>query len=292
MAIENILHRGRHQEILLSQAQFTPGGGRIVRIEHARHVLRMVFIFHRREVIALIEFAEVDLVTGLRAPQPQRVGGVGVETGDHLIVGDGHDLFGLQPARLGPLLLHAAAEAHLVAGVMARKLPRIAVLQPVVRRFHLLAIDDVLLEHAVLIANAVAAPRQRQRRQRVEEAGRQAPQTAVAEPGVVLFLQQLRQVQSHLVQRVVDVLINTHRQQRVRQRAADQKLHRQVIHLPHVLRQLGAVGAQPALHHAIAHREQDGVEPVVAVGDRRIFADDKHQLIGDGMFQRFHTDRR
>lgn len=250
------------------------------------------FILHRGEIIALVELAEVDLVTGLRAPQPQGVGGIGVETGDHLIVGDGHDLFGLQPARLGALLLHAAAEAHLVAGVVARKLPRIAVLQPVVRRLHLLAVDDILLEHAVLVANAVAAPRQRQRRQRIEEAGRQAAQTAVAEARVVLFFQQFTQAQPHFVQRVVDILIDAHRQQRVRQGAADQKLHRQVIHLPHVLRQLGAVGTQPAFNHAIAHREQHGVQPVVPVGDGRILADDKHQLIGDGMFQRFHTDRR
>ena len=42
MAVEDVLHRGRHQEILLPQPQLAPGGGRVVRIQHARHVLRVV----------------------------------------------------------------------------------------------------------------------------------------------------------------------------------------------------------------------------------------------------------
>ncbi|MND78606.1 hypothetical protein D3C80_703210 [compost metagenome] len=93
----------------------------------------MVFILNRRKVIALIEFTQVDFITGLRAPQPQRIGGVGIKTGDHLIVSGGDYLFGFHPARLGAFLLDPSAKAHLIAGVMTRELPRIAVFQPIVR---------------------------------------------------------------------------------------------------------------------------------------------------------------
>ena len=208
---EDILYRRRHEEILLAQAQLAPGIGGVIRIEHPRHVLRVVFIFHRREVVALVEFTEVDLAAGLRAPQTQRVGGIGVETRDDLIVGFGNNLFGLHPAGMFTFLLNAAAEAHFVARIVALELPRVAVLQPVVRGLFLPPVDDILLKHPVVVANTVAAARQTQRRQRVEEAGSQTTKTAVAQARVVLFVNQLFKIQPHLFQRAVHVLINTER---------------------------------------------------------------------------------
>ncbi|MNV59578.1 hypothetical protein D3C71_1520090 [compost metagenome] len=104
-----------------------------------------------------------------------------------------------------------------------------------------MAVYDILFEHAVFVTNAVTPTRQRQRRQRIQEAGGQSPQPAVAQPWIVLLLQQLAQAQPHLIQRVVDILINPHRQQGVGQRPANQKLHRQVINLAHILRKLRTV---------------------------------------------------
>lgn len=174
---------------------------------------------------------------------------------------------------------------------MALKLPRVAVFQPVVRRLLLPTVDDILLKHPVVIADAVAATRQAEGRQRVEEAGRQAPEPAIAQPRVILLVDQLFKVEPHLFQRVVDIFIDTQRQQRVRESAANQKLHRQVVDLTNFLRKLGAVRAQPALHHSVTHGEQRGVKPFMFVGDRRIFADDEHQLIGDRVLQCLNAQR-
>lgn len=52
MATQDILHRGRHEEILLAQAQLAAGVGRVVRIEHAGDVFGVVFILYRGEVVA------------------------------------------------------------------------------------------------------------------------------------------------------------------------------------------------------------------------------------------------
>ena len=98
VAAEDILYRRRHEEILLPQAQLAPGIGGVIRIKYPRHVLGVVFIFHRREVVALIKFTEVNLAAGLRAPQTQRIGGVGIKTRDNLIVGFSNNLFGFHPA--------------------------------------------------------------------------------------------------------------------------------------------------------------------------------------------------
>ena len=111
------------------------------------------------------------------------------------------------------------------------------------------AIDNILFKHPVVVADAVTASRQTQRRQGVKEASRQAAQTAVAKPGVILFIDQLFEI----------------------------------VHLAHFLGELRAVGAQPALHHAIANGKQRGVKPFMLVGDGRIFTDDKHQFIGNRM---------
>ncbi len=45
------------------------------------------------------------------------------------------------------------------------------------------AIDNILFKHPVVVADAVTASRQTQRRRGVKEASRRAAQTAVAKPG-------------------------------------------------------------------------------------------------------------
>lgn len=61
----------------------------------------------------LVEFTEVDFTTGLRIPQPQCVSGVGVVTGDDLIIRDGQNLFRLNPACFFTFLLNAPAKSTL-----------------------------------------------------------------------------------------------------------------------------------------------------------------------------------
>jgi hypothetical protein len=65
--------------------------------------------------------------------------------------------------------------------VGARELPRRTVLQPGFGLLDLLAVEDRLREHAVLVANAIAPGGQPDGGHRIEEAGRQATEAAVAE---------------------------------------------------------------------------------------------------------------
>ncbi|MNB74089.1 hypothetical protein D3C75_207130 [compost metagenome] len=180
VAAENILDGRGDQEVFLTQTQLTPGIGRVIRVQHAGDVLGVVFIFHCREVITLVKFTKVNLATGLGIPQAQRVGGIGVVARNNLVIGHSQDLFGFDPAGFLAFLLHTSAETHFIARIVALELPRIAIFQPVVRRLFLSTVDNVLFEHAVIVADAVAASRQGEGCQRVEEAGRQTPEAAVA----------------------------------------------------------------------------------------------------------------
>jgi len=92
--------------------------------------------------------------------------------------------------------LCAPAEPDLHRPLRPRNIPRRAEAQPLVGFFHLAAIDDFLLENAEFVADAIAHRRNLERGHRIEEAGRQPAETAVAQPGLLFLLQQFVEVQA------------------------------------------------------------------------------------------------
>ncbi len=94
----------------------------------------------------------------------------------------------------------------------------------------LAAVDDALREHAVLVADAVAEGGQAERGHRVEEAGRQPAEAAVAEGGVGLVLLDVLELVRLQRQRGGGLALQVQRGQRIAQRASHQELHRQVAH--------------------------------------------------------------
>src|SRR5512134_3628810 len=84
--------------------------------------------------------------------------------------------YAVAPARLG-----ASLEVHDERQLGVYDLPRIAEAQPVVRLLDLVAVVDMLLEDAVVVAEAVADRRQLQCRHGVEKTGGEPPEAAIAE---------------------------------------------------------------------------------------------------------------
>ena len=113
-------------------------------------------------------------------PQAQGVGDVAAVAGDDFIVAQGGNLFGWFPVFNVAVAVQLAAECHRVAFVRAQELPCHVLIQPQVRFFDLLAVYDFLFEHTVLITDAVAHGGDAQSGERIEEAGGQATQAAVA----------------------------------------------------------------------------------------------------------------
>src|ERR1700736_2488075 len=99
-------------------------------------------------------------------------------------------MLGVDPLDMLAALHRAPAEMHHVFDLRPRKLPRIARAQPVVRRFDLLAVDNLLTEHAVFVTDAVAETRNAERCHRIEKTGREPPEAAVAEGRVRLDIDQ------------------------------------------------------------------------------------------------------
>lgn len=70
---------------------------------------------------------------------------------------------------------------------MAGKLPGVKV-QPVVGHFHLVAVNDLLLENTIAVAETVAPGRVIEGGQTVEEASGEAAEATVAQSGIVFLL--------------------------------------------------------------------------------------------------------
>ena len=281
IAVDQVLQAGSTEKIFLSQAQLAPGQRGVVRIQHPRHVFRMVLVFDRRHVVALIKSGQIDFAAGLGRPEPQRVGRFGGVTGNDGVVRHGQHILGIKPAHGLAVLLEAAAETHPVLHFRTRKLPRITARQPVIRNLDLMAVDDLLFEHAVVVADAVTEPGQAERGHRVEKTGGKPAQAAIAEGGIMFKVDQLVEIDVHLGQRLLYILVNIERQQCIGKRAPDQKLHRQVIHPLDVLLVLGAGGFHPALHQPIAHGQGGCLQPVLRLGCYRIFANRVNEFVGN-----------
>ena len=103
------------------------------------------------------------------------------------------------PAHAKAAVLHRSRSAvcppklHIERDVRAHDLPGVALLQPLVGDFHLPAVADLLVEDAELVADAVADRRHLERRERIQVAGGEPAEPAVAEAR--LFFQREQRVE-------------------------------------------------------------------------------------------------
>ena len=164
----------------------------IVRIEHFHNRFGQILLLHCLLVISPVKGIQIEGVNRLRIPDPQGI--------DHVVsIADHRQIIGHSSHRLVSFLdktihavpvfnAHITAEFYLYGILRAADLKGIAVLQPVIRHLHLIAIFNLLLKHTIAIANAAAIGRISQSCQRIEKAGGQAAQTAVSKGCIRLLI--------------------------------------------------------------------------------------------------------
>ena len=162
-----------------------------------------------------------------------------------------------------PVELGTAVILHPAGVLRPLQLPGVALPQPVVRLLHLAGLLDVLAEHAVLVADAIAHHRQLQGGTAVEEAGRQAAKAAITETGVVLHIHQFLQGQAQALEGAVGGIVQAQIEQGVVERPPHQELHGQVVGMLGVLRLVGVAGPLPAFHQAVAQDQGQGLIGIV-----------------------------
>ena len=287
---QHVLQRGADEEVLLLEPQLLALQGFVVGVEDFGDVLQHRLAVDRAEVVAVVEAVEVEGFRRLGAPQPQGVGGVAAVAQDGRVVGNGVDHAIRHPAHMLAadavgVALGVAAQRHLHRPLRAHQLPGVGVAQPAVGLFHLPAVDDLLLEDAVLIADAIAQRGNPQRGHRVDVAGGQPPQAAVAQPRLHLGGEQGVEVQPQfghgLPRRRQDVEID----QVVAQVWPHQKLRRQIGHGARALLGVGRCSADPALQHAVAHHMGEREVVVGAGGQGRKLALHAEQIVEKRPFE-------
>ena len=207
----------------------------VCRIENLRNGLGHGILLERTDIIAARERVHVKALRHTGAPERQLVDGLGAIAGNVQIVRDSNDgliacLGGLELVAVHPLV-HLSAEANLYSVVLAGMQPHIAHFEPVIREFHLPAVDDLLAEDAELISDGEAGHGIIQTGRCVHIARGQTAQAAVAKSGIRLKRAEAFQAEAEIMQDLPCRFQQAHVVQVVAQARADQKFHRHIIDL-------------------------------------------------------------
>ena len=256
---DQIGERRSDEEVLLHEPQSLPLRGGIVGIEDASERFCRERLRQGTDEVAVAEGLEIERVGSSRRPEAQGVDGLAAVPDDGPIVGNADQLGGAADdgAQRSCPYLERTVEIDLDLLFGARHFPRIGTAEPVVRLLALPTVVDGLPEHSVLVAEPVSHRRQLHGGHRVEEARRQAPEPAISQAGVRFFLEEAEPVEGLLPdgfacdrgqEEVGDV---------VRQRAADEELHREVVDALGVLARVRLLGADPSLREDVADGPRD-----------------------------------
>ena len=137
---------------------------------------------------------------------------------------------------------------------------RIAVLKPVVRNFLLIAVHDLLLEHAVMITDAAAVSGVIEGCQRIKEAGSQTAETAVAQSCVGFLILNGVQLKAELFESIFDRLIGHQVDRIVAESAAHQEFHGQVDQPLGILVVKRLLSAHPAVNDLVLEGQGRSLE--------------------------------
>ena len=170
VAAQDVLQGRRDEEVLLLEPEFLALKDIVVGVEDLGDVLGTGLGLDRPLVVTAVEIAQVELVGGPGRPQAQRIDGAILVARDRRIVGEREHIVGVDPGGgqtpLGiDVLVHAPVELDAEEVVRARNLPGVAIPQPGVGGLHLIAVDNALMEHAILVAQPVSIGGQCQGRQ-------------------------------------------------------------------------------------------------------------------------------
>ena len=230
------LDGGGDEEILLLEPQGLALVVVVLGVEHLGDDLGHGLLLHRLQILAGGEELHIHRVGALGVPQPQDVGVLGAVTGDLHVPGDGQYV-GAALVRhpvasvLVPDVLDPAAKVDLFRLIHLGDEPGVAHRQPVVGQLHLLAVDDLLLKDAQLIADGIAGGWDLQGGHRVQIAGGQAAQAPVAQPSVGLDFKEVGGGEAQILDGPLQLLQNAQVVGVFHQRAAHQKLQGQVVDL-------------------------------------------------------------
>ena len=142
---------------------------------------------------------------------------------------------------------------------------------------------DLLVEDAELVANAIADGWTLQGRQRIQIAGSQPAETAVAQSGLLFAGEDGVEILAEFRHRRARCLLDVEVEQVIPQMGAQQEFRRQIAGNLAIEIEIGLGGVHPAVLHAVAYCQCQGAVVVVRTGDRRQAPNRIAQMVGHGL---------
>jgi hypothetical protein len=99
------------------------------------------------------------------------------------------------------VVLHTTIELNVDGDLVSRELPRVVV-QPVIWNFHLIAINNLLLEDSIAVTETVAPSWVVECRHAIQETSRQTSKATVAQRGVMFLGNDILNTEAKIVQAI------------------------------------------------------------------------------------------
>ena len=213
----------------------------------------------------------------------------GVIAGNRHIAGDGQHpgvafIDNVQVV-VGPEFTEGTAKMDLFDFIRPGNQPCVALLLPGIGQLHLLAIHDLLAEDTQLIADGVAAGGDLQGGQAVQIAGGQAAQTAVAQTGIGLHIEDVGALEAQVLNGFPQGLKYAQVVGVFHQAPAHQELQGHVMDLAQLLLADFAAGLHGVGAHAVPQHHGAGLHDILLRGFLHGAAEVQVQLIQDSLLQ-------
>ena len=246
------LYGSRDEEVLLAKTKLLTREVVVVRIEDLDDITRHVLVLYGCLVVTLIELLETEGLLRLGIPYTEGIHDM-IAIADHwcIVRNRDHGLIALlNELQLAVLVmgLHPAAELDFLLKLCTTKLERVAVSQPVIRHLTLIAVLDLLLEHTILVADATATRPVVEGSERIQEAGCETSEATVSECPVRLRLLECIEIQSQLLDGLLQLFMTGQIQDVVTECTAHQELHGKVVHALRVLLLCCLLGLHPVVN--------------------------------------------
>ncbi len=255
----------------------------VIGIKYFHQVPGQVFLLHRLVVFSFVEMIQLKGVDRFCIPDPQAVDYIIAVAYDRKVHRHGqHGLIAfLNKLILAVLVLdfHIAAEFDSLGVLRTAKLKGIAILQPHIRHFYLIAILNLLLEHSIAVTDAASICRISKACQRVQKTCSQTSQTAVSKGRIRLLVFDHIQIQSDLLQCLFYLIIKGQVDQIVAQCSAHQKLHGHIIYDLRVFFVILFLRRDPCIHNRIFYCIAYSLEDLLLAGFLDLFAEKRTYII-------------
>ena len=263
------LNTRRNEEILLLQTKLLACIVVVIRVKNVNDILCKVLLLNRLLIITLIEGIQMEVRDRLCIPYTQGIYYVVIVSKDRHIKRYGtYRLISFLDKVVFLLLFivlnaHIAAEFYDLCILRTAKLERIAILEPVIRYFYLIAVLNFLLEHSVAVTDTAAVCRITKGCQRIQEACCQTAKSAVSKCCIRLLILDHVEVKAHLIECFLYFLICTQIDQVVSERTAHQEFHGHIIYGLRIIHLILLLGCQPVVNDSIFYCIRYGLEQLL-----------------------------